>query len=178
MSWRVGRNVPLNVYDGDRPVCQCHTADDAARIVNAINAIAGNANVTTHRIAIGELGLPAQDLNCLLDLLPPMGNPGFADAFQFLDMDMYVFRDPAPFTRPNRRFGSYSLGRFMGAFLSKGVDPTILTTSACWRTAPLNCRKRAIRAHRSLAASDPLNTSAHFLPHIRESLGLERTENE
>lgn len=38
MTWRVGHRVPLNVYDGDRPVCQCHTPEDAARIVAAVNA--------------------------------------------------------------------------------------------------------------------------------------------
>lgn len=38
MTWRVGRKVPINVYEGDRPVCQCHNADDAYRIVDAMNA--------------------------------------------------------------------------------------------------------------------------------------------
>lgn len=38
MSWRVGSKVPINVYDGDRPVCQCHTVEDAYRIVAAVNA--------------------------------------------------------------------------------------------------------------------------------------------
>lgn len=32
-TWRVGTKVPLNIYDGDRPVCQCHNEDDAAAIV-------------------------------------------------------------------------------------------------------------------------------------------------
>ncbi len=36
MSWRVGSKVPINVYEGDRPVCQCHTEEDAARIVMAM----------------------------------------------------------------------------------------------------------------------------------------------
>jgi hypothetical protein len=26
--WRVGSKVPLNVYEGDRPVCQCHNPED------------------------------------------------------------------------------------------------------------------------------------------------------
>jgi hypothetical protein len=39
VAWRVGRKVPINVYDGDRPVCQCHNEEDAARIVIAVNAI-------------------------------------------------------------------------------------------------------------------------------------------
>lgn len=38
-QWRVGKYVALNVYDGDRPVCQCHTAIDARRIVKAVNAV-------------------------------------------------------------------------------------------------------------------------------------------
>lgn len=37
--WRVGRKVPLNVYRGDVPVCQCHTKEDAAAIVYACNFV-------------------------------------------------------------------------------------------------------------------------------------------
>jgi hypothetical protein len=36
MSWRVENN--LEVYDGDRRVCECATRTDAARIVAAANA--------------------------------------------------------------------------------------------------------------------------------------------
>lgn len=36
-EWRTGSKIPLNVYEGDRPVCQCHTPEDAARIVEAMN---------------------------------------------------------------------------------------------------------------------------------------------
>jgi len=39
--WRIGRNVPINVYDGDRPVCQCQTALDAKLIVEAVNKFKG-----------------------------------------------------------------------------------------------------------------------------------------
>lgn len=35
--WRVGSKVKINVYEGDRPVCQCHSEIDAARIVVAMN---------------------------------------------------------------------------------------------------------------------------------------------
>jgi hypothetical protein len=38
-KWRVGSNIPLNVYDGNRPVCQCHSFMDALDIVNAMNAM-------------------------------------------------------------------------------------------------------------------------------------------
>jgi hypothetical protein len=38
MTWRVGRKVPINIYEGDRAVCQCHTPEDAYRIVKAMNA--------------------------------------------------------------------------------------------------------------------------------------------
>lgn len=37
-QWRVGRKVPINVYEDERPVCQCQTALDAKRIVEAVNA--------------------------------------------------------------------------------------------------------------------------------------------
>ncbi len=37
VRWRVGSN-PLDVYEGDRPVCQCHNEEDARRIVDAVNA--------------------------------------------------------------------------------------------------------------------------------------------
>jgi hypothetical protein len=37
--WRLGRNVPINVYEGDRPICQCHTSIDAKRIVDAMNRV-------------------------------------------------------------------------------------------------------------------------------------------
>ena len=36
-QWRVGRQVPINVYEDARPVCQCHNPEDAARIVAAMN---------------------------------------------------------------------------------------------------------------------------------------------
>ena len=26
-AWRVGSKVPINVYEGDRPVCQCHNSE-------------------------------------------------------------------------------------------------------------------------------------------------------
>ena len=39
VAWRVGSKVPLNVYDGERSVCQCHSAEDAALIVKAVNQI-------------------------------------------------------------------------------------------------------------------------------------------
>jgi hypothetical protein len=41
LRWRVGRKVPINVYEGDRPVCQCHTVRNAQRIVDAMNRATG-----------------------------------------------------------------------------------------------------------------------------------------
>lgn len=49
--WRVGKNVPLNVYEGDRPVCQCHTAIDARRIVDAVNKALAKAPDTPASVA-------------------------------------------------------------------------------------------------------------------------------
>jgi hypothetical protein len=45
-KWRVGRKIALNVYDGDRPACQCHTALDAQLIVRAMNATAPRQSPT------------------------------------------------------------------------------------------------------------------------------------
>ena len=39
VRWRVGRKVPPNVYDGDRPVCQTHNDVDARLIVEAVNKL-------------------------------------------------------------------------------------------------------------------------------------------
>jgi hypothetical protein len=39
MAWRIGTKVPLNVYESDRPVCQCHTVEDARKIVAALNEV-------------------------------------------------------------------------------------------------------------------------------------------
>lgn len=37
-KWRIGHKVPLNVYKGDYPVCQCHTPQEALELVNGMNA--------------------------------------------------------------------------------------------------------------------------------------------
>ena len=38
-NWRIGRKVPINVYSGDRPVCQCHNEEDAQAIVTAMDEV-------------------------------------------------------------------------------------------------------------------------------------------
>lgn len=43
--WRVGSSVPINVYAGDRPVCQCHDAYDAMTIVTAVNLMFDEARM-------------------------------------------------------------------------------------------------------------------------------------
>lgn len=61
-AWRVGRKIPLNVYDGDRPVCQVHNQEDALRIVagmNRVDAGGGRYEMTIdmNEDLIQELGL-------------------------------------------------------------------------------------------------------------------------
>ncbi len=65
--WRVGSKVPLNVYDGDRPVCQCHTAEDAEAIVRAMNMAPGGVVSAEERSRI--IGRHQRDT----------GNPMYAD---------------------------------------------------------------------------------------------------
>jgi hypothetical protein len=36
-KWRQGHKVPINVYQEDRPVCQCQNEQDAKAIVDAMN---------------------------------------------------------------------------------------------------------------------------------------------
>jgi hypothetical protein len=35
--WRVGRQVPLNVYRDNAPMFQCHTPEQAAEVVELLN---------------------------------------------------------------------------------------------------------------------------------------------
>lgn len=37
MTWRVGGKIPLNVYEDDKPMFQCHTPEDATRVVGLLN---------------------------------------------------------------------------------------------------------------------------------------------
>lgn len=62
MKWRIGARVRLNVYDGDRPVCQCHNEEDAARIVDALNS--SNSASTQRLVFLGELDLSVRATNC------------------------------------------------------------------------------------------------------------------
>jgi hypothetical protein len=55
VTWRVGKRVPINVYDGDRPVCQCHTVADAKLIVTAVNALKDTVDAL-HEAAFGKPG--------------------------------------------------------------------------------------------------------------------------
>lgn len=75
--WRVGAKVPLNVYEGDRPVCQCHTKEDACRIVAAVNGLIAEttrANEGAERVRelhdeiarhIAERGAYEERIQCL-----------------------------------------------------------------------------------------------------------------
>lgn len=41
LRYRLGSKIKLNVYDGDRPMCQCHNDADAMEIVAALNQAVG-----------------------------------------------------------------------------------------------------------------------------------------
>ena len=69
-KWRVGSRVPLNVYENDRPMFQCHTVVDAARVVALLNAgVAGEdaalldwIEATSHRSCQETFDRPARFL--------------------------------------------------------------------------------------------------------------------
>lgn len=72
--WRQGTNVPLNVYEGDRPVCQCHTASDAKFIVQSANFMVRLAELEKPQAKRGRPAgrkhlEPTQSLRENLDLL-------------------------------------------------------------------------------------------------------------
>lgn len=48
-QWRVGRRMPINVYEGESPVGQCQTPEYAQVIVDAVNSC------TAHRATIEAL---------------------------------------------------------------------------------------------------------------------------
>jgi hypothetical protein len=69
LKWRIGTKVPINVYEGDRPICQCHTVSDAKRIVAAMNAsdVSRAAPLGTCDVAhaLGGRALHTEQTNCL-----------------------------------------------------------------------------------------------------------------
>ncbi len=62
--WRVGTKVPLNVYEGDHPVCQCHTPEDATRIVAALNQPSPNVLSAADALAEYSESVFHHDLGC------------------------------------------------------------------------------------------------------------------
>ncbi len=50
IRWRQGKKVKLNVYEGSRPVCQCHNEQDAEIIVDAYNHLAQMVEETTYLV--------------------------------------------------------------------------------------------------------------------------------
>ena len=57
--WRQGDQVPINIYEGNRPVCQCHSATDAREIVQAVNnkrmGVSQQAHTKTHKDYLDEI---------------------------------------------------------------------------------------------------------------------------
>ncbi len=61
--WRVGSKVKLNVYNGDRPVCQCHSAEEAQLIVDAVN---GTSRLIEDNVALrAKLEAAPHASNCV-----------------------------------------------------------------------------------------------------------------
>ena len=55
-DWRIGKTVQINIYEGDRPICQCHTVTDAKRIVAAVNTFSDLFDELDHLAAALEDG--------------------------------------------------------------------------------------------------------------------------
>lgn len=71
--WRTGNKVKLNVYEGDRPAFQCHTPEEAARIVALLNdGAAARRLVDAARAAIANKVIG----RALAEALKPGGRKG------------------------------------------------------------------------------------------------------
>lgn len=69
MIWRQGLHVPYNVYEGDRPICQTHTAMDARRICAAMNHSDGADILEDILAAVQQQGDAVEIWNRALDAL-------------------------------------------------------------------------------------------------------------
>ncbi len=68
MSWRVGSKVPLNVYENDRIMFQCHTPGDAVRVIAILNSAGKLAEAlikAKHTLENWERERPGDYLNTL-----------------------------------------------------------------------------------------------------------------
>lgn len=115
-QWRTGGKVPINVYDADRPVCQCHSAEDAARIVDAMNRLtaleADKQRLCEHVIAISttagnrsisEIDLRVKIIGVCHSALQPAAPQPTCALCGGTGIATHDFRDPAdktPFSCP------------------------------------------------------------------------------
>ncbi len=98
--FRVGEKVPLNVYEGDRPMFQCHTPEDAARIVGLLNQSLSAYEQLRRDLAESEKKLGEfQAYNCELDITPPESSDpnrilhGSTEAIEFLYKELSRLRE-------------------------------------------------------------------------------------
>lgn len=117
--WRQGYkgyDEPINVYDGDRPVCQCHHEDDARRIVQAVNNLDGSK-------MLSELHLSCRAYTAITKTL----HRSDAQVSDVLNM-ISVGRIP--------NFGEGSFKDLLVAMLKTGTMLETILASSLWNTAP------------------------------------------
>ena len=144
--WRVGSTIPrrsfypqrhafITVYENDRSVCQCHSAEDAANIVAAMNTQldAPTEVRVINKPTFDDLSLSIRAINCLHRDWG--GGPGI----QFGESAGRILAIPN--IHRVRHFGQISFLEVLQALLTAGFSRTVVEQSALFITAPLKWRK-------------------------------------
>jgi hypothetical protein len=133
--WRVGSKVPINVYEGDRPVCQCQTAIDAANIVTAMNTKfdAPTGDQIINKPTFDDLSLSVRAFNCLHRDWG--GGPGI----QFDESASRILAFPN--IHRVKDFGPISFLEVMQALLTAGYSRTAVESSTFFMSAPRKWQK-------------------------------------
>ena len=127
MNWRVGRTIPINVYEGDRPVCQCHNEDDARRIVAAMNR-SSSIPCVIPTINLLDLEVSVRLYNCLRNI-------DTETAHELLERS----------ARGIKNFGAGTFAEVTSLMVANGIAPSAILASEFWRSAPLLFKRTALQ---------------------------------
>lgn len=135
VMWRVGRLVPINVYDGDRPVCQCHNEEDAVRIVRAMNSYRPGEKM------LSELELDSRSYHYLVNKLDKYDAP--------VSEILAIYPSGAM-----SNYGALSFRRTLKALRGAGVSRDTILASPFWNSAPLRWKTVATQFEMRREQSD------------------------
>lgn len=143
-EWRVGSKITLNVYEGDRPVCQCHSSEDAERIVAAVNlqsiGLAINNGEMMQPFELKDLEVSQRAYHCLIR---GFGLGPKSTLSEILSLDLSI---------PPKNFGITSFCDLASGFVAAGVsEPQFIGSKFFWTSRK---KWRAALARRALWNKD------------------------